>query len=371
MNDFKRIITCCILCITALHYQSCKKNDIQKDWGESKVYMPQAAVTDGGLSNYYAVPLNNIFNNYELDTIKNILDVDLGIALSGLGDLNSFSVNVAADVDTTNQIIESGSIDNAVLLPADVYTIPASVTVPGGQSITPFHLTIDRAKLIAKYSKYSNKKLLLTVRISDLSKYVLNQSLSKTVVIIDAKKFMPAPPKVNLIQGGDMSAASAANWTVVLQDDGIGPDRLNTDIIFNGVLSWSNGTNAGTSNNAVYQAIQVVAGQKYRFSADVINPGTSTNSFYEIYLGAQIPVKGSTYSDNYYIGFNTWNAWDCSKKAVYGNLALVGCIGPGIGKEGIFTASFTGTMYFVIDAGSYGGNLGTITLDNVMVTEEE
>lgn len=371
MNCLNKFIAPCILLVTALSYTSCKKNDSQKDWGESKIYMPQASIKDGGITNDYAVPLNNIVNNYVLDTIKNTIDIDLGVYRAGSDDLNSYSVNINADIDTTNQIIATGLIENAVLLPSDVYALPAEVEVPDGQRQASFHLTIDRNKLITKYSNYTNKKLLLAIRISNPTKYILNPVLSKTVIIIDAKIFIPAPPKINLLKGGDMSAASASNWTVISQDKSIGAGRTKADIVFNGVLSWSNGSGSATSNEAVYQAIEVTEGKKYRFSADVTNPGTAVNSFYEIYLGAQAPVDGNTYSDNYYIGFNTWNAGDCTKKAVNGNLALVGCIGPGLGKEGVFTAAHTGTLYFVIDAGSYGGNLGTITLDNVIITEEQ
>ncbi len=366
----KNINYCITILLLALVYISCQKGDNQKGWGISNIYMPQASIKDGGITNNYAVPLNNVVNNYLLDTVKNTIQIDLGVNCSGLVDFNSYSVKVAADVDTTNKIVAGGTIPNAVLLPSDVYTLPANVTVPEGQQQGIFHLTIDRAKLIANYSNYNNKKLILVVRISNPSKYVLNQSLSKTIIVIDAKIFIPVPPKVNLIKGGDMTAASAAYWTTVLQDNGIGSGRTPATIVFNGVLSWSNGTGSVTSNEAVYQAIQVTAGKNYRFSADVTSPGTATNSFYEIYFGMAKPSAGSTYNDNYYIGFNTWNANSCSKIPARGNMALVGCIGPGIGKEGIFTPSVTGTIYFVIDAGSYGGNLGTITLDNVSITEE-
>ena len=370
MKHIKRNITYSILLLTAFVYISCQKGDNQKGWGLSKIYMPQASIKDGGITNNYAVPLNNGINNYVIDSVKNTIDIPLGVYRSGLEELKSYTVKVTTNVDTTNQIVAGGTISNAVLLPADVYTLPSEVSVPDGQRETIFHLTIDRAKLIANYGNYNNKKLLLTVRISNPSRYVLNQSISKTVIIINAATFMPVPPKINLLKGGDMTAASAVNWTTVIQDNGIGAGRTNANIIFNGVLSWSNGTGSVTSNEAVYQAIQVTAGKKYRFSADVTSTGTAVNSFYEIYFGAVIPNPGSTYRDNYYIGFNTWNASSCSKTAVSGNMALVGCIGPGVGKEGVFTSSVTGTIYFVIDAGSYGGNLGTITLDNVIISEE-
>lgn len=358
-----------LLIIIILIAASCKKNDLQKDWGDSKVFMPQASITDGGITNNYAVPLSNVFNNYTNDTVKNIISINLGVYRSGLDDLKGFTVNVAADVDTTNQIIGTGTIPNAVLLPSDVYTLPGQVMVADGQRQSSFYLTIDRAKLIAKYSNYVGKKLLLTIRISNPTNYNLIPALSKTLLIIDAKTFIPQPLIINLLKGGDMSAASAANWTILQQDNSIGAGRTNASINFNGVLSWSNGSGSITSSELVYQPIQVTAGKKYKFSADVVNSGTAVNSFYELYFGAQQPIAGGIYTDNYYTGFNTWKAGACSAKAVSGNLADVGCVGPGVGAGGIFTASYTGTMYVVIFAGSYGGNLGTITLDNISIVE--
>ncbi|MDP4240697.1 MAG: hypothetical protein Q8904_14635 [Bacteroidota bacterium] len=371
MKRIKRNISYIIILLTIFVYISCEKSDNQQSWGQSKIYMPQSSITNGGSSNNYAVPMNNGISNYLLDTVKNTIDIDLGVYRSGLEALQSYSVKVAADVDTTNKIIAGGSIPNAVLLPADVYTLPTSVSVPDGKREAAFHLTIDRAKLIANYGSYYNKKLILTVRISNPSRYVINQSLSKTIIVINAASFMPVPPKVNLIKGGTMTAADAAYWTIVPQDNGIGAGRTSSNIVFNGVLSWSNGTGSVTSNDAVYQAIQVTAGKNYRFSADVTSSGAATNSSYEIFFGATKPSAGGQYSDNYYIGFNTWTAGTCSKTAITsGNMAVVGCIGPGVGKEGVFTAPITGTIYFVIKGCSYGGNLGTITMDNVKITEE-
>ena len=371
MKNIKRNIIFSLILLTVIVYISCIKGDNQKAWGISKIYMPQASMLDGGRTNNYPVPLNNGVNNYLLDTVKNTIDIDLGVYRSGLEALNSYSVKVTADIDTTNQIIAGGSIANAVLLPADVYTLPTDVSVPNGQREASFHLTIDRTKLIANYSNYYSKKLLLTVGISNPSRYDLNQSISKTVIIINAANFMPVPPKVNLLKGGDMSAASASYWTTVIQDNGIGASRTPSNIVFNGVLSWSNGTGSVTSNDAVYQAFQVTAGKNYRFSADVTSTGTATNSSYEIFFGASKPSAGGQYNDTYYIGFNTWTAGACSKTYITsGNMAVVGCIGPGVGKVGLFTATVTGTIYFVIKGCSYGGNLGTITMDNIMITEE-
>lgn len=350
---------------------SCEKDDSDKNWGVAKIYMPQAAVVSGGINNNYPVPWSSGYgvNNYEIDSTENTIKIVLGVYQSGIRPIGGYSVHIAANVDTTNQIVDGGSVNDGVLLPEDVYTLPEEISVPDGQREATFYLTIDRSKLIAEYPDYYNKKLLLAVNISNASKYELNDALSTTVVVIDAKEFMPEPPKVNLIQGGDMEASTEKYWTRITQNSGIDADRTLADISFTGVLSWSNGDGSVTGDDLIYQTLQVTQGKSYQFSADVTSSG-AVNSFFEIYFGTTKPSVGDDYSDNYYIGFNVWNGTqDCFKNKISGNMAEVGCSGPGVGAEGMFTASMTGTIYFVIKAGSYGGNLGSITMDNIEVVE--
>ena len=48
---------------------SCGKDDKDNEWGFSKVYIPQAAIYNGGQSNIYPVPMSNnpVTDNYEID----------------------------------------------------------------------------------------------------------------------------------------------------------------------------------------------------------------------------------------------------------------------------------------------------------------
>ena len=84
MKRIKRNIIFSIILLTVIVYISCIKGDNQKAWGISKIYMPQASILDGGMTNNYPVPLNNGINNYLLDTVKNTIDIDLGVYRSGL-----------------------------------------------------------------------------------------------------------------------------------------------------------------------------------------------------------------------------------------------------------------------------------------------
>jgi hypothetical protein len=167
-------------------------------------------------------------------------------------------------------------------------------------------------------------------------------------------------PGVEILKGGNMDAASQANWTI------LNTGGTQTSITFtNGALKFSN---TGNTNGAIYQALSVKAGKKYTFSADVAGGG-ATNTWFEVYVGKTVPTQGSDYSDNKFIALNTWSG--CGGSAFSGNLALIGCDGSGAGKGGVMTFTQTGTVYLVIKGGSSGGNMGTgITIDNISVKEK-
>ena len=61
---------------------SCEADDNEKEWGYAKIYMPQASILNGGLTNNeYPVPLKNnaATNNYKFDEANKRLQVTLGV----------------------------------------------------------------------------------------------------------------------------------------------------------------------------------------------------------------------------------------------------------------------------------------------------
>lgn len=163
----------------------------------------------------------------------------------------------------------------------------------------------------------------------------------------------------NVIAGADMT--SDEFWNI--SDTG-GPVTT-TEFTEEG-LKFSN---TEDTHVKVWQAIEVEAGQKYKFSATVKGSGAE-NSWFEIYFGTSVPADGADYSDGAYTGLNTWAG--CATSEFEGDLALVGCNdAPGTGQKGLVTFEESGTVYFVIKAGSSGGNLGTdgITISNVKLSE--
>ncbi len=166
---------------------------------------------------------------------------------------------------------------------------------------------------------------------------------------------------VEKLQGGDMETTSQSKWTV------LNTGGTQTGIAFtNGVLKF---TNSGDANGAIYQAVNVIAGKKYTFAADIAGSG-ATNTWFEIYFGKTVPVQGFDYSDNQYIAMNTWAG--CGVSPFSGNLATIGCGGNGAGKNGVMSFTTSGTIYLVIKVGSCcGGNLGTgMTIDNISLKEK-
>jgi predicted cupin superfamily sugar epimerase len=107
--------------------------------------------------------------------------VYLGVSASGEQANTGYTVNVSVNNDTTNQIISSGTIANAVILPSTMYSLPSSVTVPAGQHFATFTLSIDELAL----KTYTGKMALLTVQLSNPTNYVLNTKYNQTVVVIN------------------------------------------------------------------------------------------------------------------------------------------------------------------------------------------
>ena len=179
------IKTASFLAVAALiivTFNSCDKGYSSSNFGINNIYMPQATVT-GGVNLNYAVPvgLDSATHNYQIDSINHKVNVYLGVSVSGEQANTGLTVNVTVNKDTTNHIIAGGTILNAFLLPDSIYTLPSSVTIPAGQHMASFNLSIDAVALKA----YAGKMALLTVQLSNPTNYMLNKVYNRTVVVID------------------------------------------------------------------------------------------------------------------------------------------------------------------------------------------
>ncbi|RZM30054.1 MAG: DUF1735 domain-containing protein [Pedobacter sp.] len=182
MKTFKKLSFLLSLALVGVMGASCEKDDSDADFGFAKIFMPQATLANLN----YAVPSgrDSATFNYKLDAQK--VNVLLGVSRSGKLELSAYSVGVVANPDTVTQMISNGILPGAttVVMPASMYTMPQTVSVPDGQSQATFTLSVDRAQLKA----LAGKKVALGVVLKNPSQYTLNQAINKVVVIIDVNQ---------------------------------------------------------------------------------------------------------------------------------------------------------------------------------------
>lgn len=184
------------LCILAagMAWVSCKKDDSAKDYGLSKIYMPQAIFKSGGVNNNYPVPsgTDSSTYNYLIDTKEKKVNIILGASLSGPG-RDAYGVDIKVDNDTIQQLFASNVLDPALykLMPATMYSLPNRLDVEAGSKSGTFLLSVDIAQL--KSNEYAGKLLVLAVKLANATRYELNPSLNTTIVVIDINALVIGP----------------------------------------------------------------------------------------------------------------------------------------------------------------------------------
>lgn len=350
----------------ATAFFSCE-DDSDKEWGQTKIYMPQASMLNGGINNNYPVPLNNnpATKNYLIDESTNTLQVVLGVYRSGLQALESYSVKVSVDEEGTQGLV--AATNRGVMLPSDTYTLPSDISVKDGERQTNFYLSVDLNKLIADHPSLSGKKICLTVGISSPTKYELNEKLCKTNVIIDGASFLPAPP---IIKGGDFASGSEVNWTMVSLN-GEQPTVAEAAKIANGYLTMNYGTEKVNRSIAVYQPLELTEGNKYRFSAKV--SGTGADAAEIAFILSTIEPKeniGYNKENNYFSLLDVW--WSQHPNfsdAFSATFPQCGQWEKGFDRStGEFTANFS-KGYIIILITTWNGNIGNVTIDDIRIEE--
>jgi hypothetical protein len=168
----------------AIGFVACNDGDGDADYGFGYIYMPQATIS-GGLNNNYYVPSGSgeYTYNFKVDLTTNKVKVILGVLRSGDIGNSAYSVDIVSRTDTTNQIIASGTISNALILPASLYSLPNSVSVSGSESGTSFYMEIPIDAL--KMDQYTDKNLVMTVGLANPTAFQLSPKNTSTVVIIN------------------------------------------------------------------------------------------------------------------------------------------------------------------------------------------
>lgn len=367
-NNMKLRLLLSMICVVSL--LSCGVDDCDKQWGYAKVYMPQAAILNGGQNNNYPVPLNNNVStkNYEIDEGTNTLKIVLGVYRSGLQDLESFSVDVAVDDVATAAAVKE--ISKGIELPKGTYSFPETVQVQNGQREAIFYLSVNLSKLIEDYPSYNKQKMVLVIGIDHPTKYELNENLAKTTVIIDGKEFLPTPPIVN---GGDFGSDSEMYWQGVVKNGSV---ELGVDAgISNGVLFFDYQKISADEEIYYYTEVELEEGVSYVFSCDFSSTGegihADTGCRFYLLLRPDDPRNGFTYSDAGNTFCSYLDAWNGMTSPINGTLPQNGGWQERIDRDtGVFTSDFTGKGYLVIGASGWNSPIGRIEIDNVKIVEK-
>jgi len=182
----------------------------------------------------------------------------------------------------------------------------------------------------------------------------------------------------NLIHGG-FEANTAQYWQVWSSQNNNPPVYGYTGDSpaggYGACLRFPSFSNSAGFNELIYQAVQVVAGKQYQFSAVVKLPGGGVNDYLQTYISTDPNTwnENTGATSNYFLCLNNYHAWGAtssSTTAVNGDLYTAtlsnGMYGVGVATKGVYTAPITGTVYIGIQAGVYGGTSnGDFLVDNV------
>lgn len=203
---------------------------------------------------------------------------------------------------------------------------------------------------------FTNGKQEESIFLPDAGKYIIKHAAigqggnvaGMTEQTIDVPK---SDPKAgNLVKGGKFDTAEdIANWKILK--------------ISNSKAAWTFGSGVATiiasesNQQAIYQAIDVVAGTKYNIDMFVSSTGLK-DTWFEVLVLDNEPPQGSDVSGTVYRNINTWVG--CGKSEFSGKISAVGCDGDK--NKGVYTATKTGKVYLVIKCGGASVNA---KVDNV------
>ena len=166
----------------------------------------------------------------------------------------------------------------------------------------------------------------------------------------------PDPKAGNLVKGGKLAtAADIAQWTIQRINDSV-----NSSIVF--ANGWATVTNVAESwgQLAIYQPIQVVAGQKYKVDLSFKTAGVN-NGWFKIYACTTQPTQMVEYT----------GAIEVTEIAIWGTVGpksglLSNIFNPtaGIANGDIVTFPASGTIWLEIQAGAEN-LMGGVSFTNI------
>ena len=171
----KKILLLATICVLAA--VSCQKGDGDAEYGIAQVYITQA-MTNGTIDNVYAVPGGDDVYTYNFKVEENVVKVFLSVYRSGKLDVDEVTVDVVADDAASAQ---QATALGAAIMPQDMYSLPAKVTVPAGQNAVTFYLELQKSALSAA----SGKVYVLCVGVKNPTAFQLYEPASQVIVKLD------------------------------------------------------------------------------------------------------------------------------------------------------------------------------------------
>jgi hypothetical protein len=182
------------LLVVVMVMSSCEYQRIaDAPWPDQLIYMPAAVYNNYMIDAVPAAigysPTPGYPTRFLVDTVTRKFNVLLGAYRSGKDNAGAFTVDVAVNTDTINQILPIvGRLPvGTLLLPSGKYSVPASAEMKDGLDIAKFDLSIDLDYLMANYPA---GKFALAVAISSTARKT-NPKYATTIIVVDTKIMKP------------------------------------------------------------------------------------------------------------------------------------------------------------------------------------
>ena len=161
------------------------------------------------------------------------------------------------------------------------------------------------------------------------------------------------PKSGNLVKGGKLATpADIAQWTIQRINN------MDASIVFAGGWATVDNTPWTWGQIAIYQPIQVVAGQKYKVDLAFKTKGV-TNGWFKVYACTSQPVQMTEYTGNILVGeIGIWGEWATQGPPLSGLFSNINNPDSGLKSGGIVTFTTSGTIWLEIQAGAMELNDG-------------
>ena len=244
-NIIKSRIKLLIVLIGAVMLMGSCEYDLIKDapYPEQLIYMP-AAIYNNYMINFVpaavgAVPTPGYPFRFTVDTIARKFNVLLGAYRSGIDLKGAFTIDIAVNTDTINQLLSiAGKLPvGTLLLPSGKFSVLTSVEMKDGAELAKFDLVIDLDYLLANYPAQS---FAIAVGISSMARKT-NPMYATTIVVIDTKIMKPSASFKSAPSGSDPRTINFTNTslygTKFIWDFGDGTPKKTTTTAKNEAVS--------------------------------------------------------------------------------------------------------------------------------------